>query len=114
MSSPAAPNITSVLKETRQFPPPAEFAAKAHIKSLAEYERLWKKAADDPEGFWAEQAESLHWFTKWNRVLEWKEPFAKWFAGGKINASYNCIDRHLEPPHPTLSPSGGEGTVWRK
>src|SRR5262249_32196913 len=98
MSSPTATNITSVLKETRQFPPLSAFAAQAHIKSLAEYERLWKRAADDPEGFWAEQAQSLHWFTKWNKVLEWKEPFAKWFVGGKVNASYNCLDRHLAGP----------------
>jgi acetyl-CoA synthetase len=97
MSS-AGTNITSVLKETRQFPPPGAFADKAHIKSLAEYEKLWKRAADDPEGFWAEQAESLHWFQRWNKVLEWNEPFAKWFVGGKINASFNCIDRHLEGP----------------
>lgn len=97
MSS-ASPNITSVLKEIRKFPPPPEFAAKAHIKSLAEYEKLWQYAKDQPEQFWAEQAESLHWFKKWDRVLEWKEPFAKWFVGGKLNASYNCIDRHLDGP----------------
>lgn len=97
MSS-ASPNITSVLKEVRKFPPPPEFAAKAHIKSLAEYEKLWQYAKDQPDKFWAEQAESLHWFKKWDRVLEWKEPFAKWFVGGKLNASYNCIDRHLDGP----------------
>src|SRR5580700_7783910 len=94
MSSPGT-NITSVLKETRQFPPPTEFAARAHIKSLAEYERLWQRAKDDPQGFWAEQAEALAWFRKWDSVLVWKEPHAQWFAGGKINASYNCLDRHL-------------------
>ena len=94
MSSPST-NITSVLKETRSFPPSPEFAAEAHVKSLAEYEALWQRAADDPEGFWAEQAESLSWFKKWTKVLEWNEPFAKWFVGGKINASTNCIDRHL-------------------
>ena len=88
-------NITSVLKETRKFPPPADFADKAHIKSLADFEKLWNRAAADPEGFWAEQAESLHWFQRWNKVLEWNEPFAKWFVGGKINASFNCLDRHL-------------------
>jgi acetyl-CoA synthetase len=94
MSTPST-NITSVLKETRSFPPSAEFAAKAHIKSKAEYDKLWKRAADDPNGFWAEQAESLAWFKKWDTVCEWNEPFVKWFLGGKINASYNCIDRHL-------------------
>ncbi|MBI3409462.1 MAG: acetate--CoA ligase [Planctomycetes bacterium] len=97
MSSPAA-NITSVLKETRKFPPPGAFSAQAHVKSLAEYEKLWQKAHDDPEGFWALQAESLTWFSKWQKVLEWKEPFAKWFVGGKLNASFNCLDRHLVGP----------------
>jgi acetyl-CoA synthetase len=97
MSSPGT-NITSVLKETRQFPPPTEFAARAHIKSLAEYERLWQRAKDDPQGFWAEQAETLAWFKKWDSVLIWKEPHAQWFAGGKINACYNCVDRHLDGP----------------
>ncbi len=50
----------------------------------------------DPEGFWAEQAETLHWFKPWDKVLDWNEPHAKWFVGGKINASYNCLDRHLD------------------
>lgn len=88
-------NITSVLKETRSFPPSAEFSQQAHVKSLAEYEKLWKQGKDDPEGFWATHAESLHWFKTWDKVLVWNEPHAQWFVGGKINASYNCIDRHL-------------------
>src|SRR5947209_1917377 len=87
MSSPAATNITSVLKETRLFPPPAEFSKLAHIKSVAEYEKLWQRAKDDPQGFWAEQAESLTWFKKWDTVLAWKEPHSQWFVGGKINVS---------------------------
>ena len=97
-SSSPSPTITSVLKEGRKFPPPREFAERAHIKSLAEYERLWRRAKDDPEGFWAEQAEGLHWFQKWSKVLEWNEPFAKWFVGGKLNVSANCLDRHLAGP----------------
>jgi acetyl-CoA synthetase len=94
MSSPAE-TITSVLKESRTFPPPPEFAARAWVKSLAEYEAMWRRAREQPEEFWAEQARSLHWFRQWDRVLEWNEPFAKWFVGGKINASFNCLDRHL-------------------
>ncbi|HEV3146719.1 MAG TPA: acetate--CoA ligase [Gemmataceae bacterium] len=94
MSSPAS-TITSVLKETRTFVPAAEFAAKAHVKSLAEYEKLRQRAKDDPDGFWAEQAGSLLWRKKWDKVLEWKEPFAKWFVGGKLNVCENCLDRHL-------------------
>jgi acetyl-CoA synthetase len=88
-------NITSVLKESRVFAPPKAFTEQAHIKSQAEYERLWKWAKDDPAAFWAEAAKALHWFTPWSKVLEWNEPFAKWFVGGKLNASYNCLDRHL-------------------
>src|SRR6266536_1238781 len=95
MSSPETSHITSVLKETRQFPPPADFAARAHVKSLADYEKLWQRAKDDPEGFWAEQAEQLHWFKRWDKVLVWNEPHARWFDGGKLNACYNCVDRHL-------------------
>ncbi len=98
MSSPANANITSVLKETRSFPPPSAFAAAAHIKSVADYERLWQRAKDDPESFWEEQAESLHWMCRWDKVLVWNEPHAQWFAGGKLNASANCIDRHLDGP----------------
>src|SRR5262249_51452873 len=97
-TSPSPANITSVLKETRVFPPPAEFAARARIPSMAEYQRLWTRARDDPDGFWAEQAERLHWFQRWSQVLVWKEPHAQWFVGGKINASYNCLDRHLDGP----------------
>src|SRR5262249_32550256 len=74
MTSPASPNITSVLKEMRQFPPSAAFAAEAHVKSMGDYEKLYARADRDPEGYWAEQAESLSWFTKWTKVLEWKEP----------------------------------------
>jgi acetyl-CoA synthetase len=97
MSSPTS-NITSVLREKRVFPPSADFAARAHIKSLAEYEKLWQRAKDDPEGFWAEQAKELSWFRPWDKVLVWNEPFAQWFVGGQINVSYNCLDRHLVGP----------------
>jgi len=94
MSSPTS-TITSVLKETRSFPPSPEFAARAHIKSMAEYERLWQQAKENPEAFWAQQAELLLWRKKWTKVLEWNEPFAKWFVGGQLNVSENCLDRHL-------------------
>ncbi|MBI3463221.1 MAG: AMP-binding protein, partial [Planctomycetes bacterium] len=92
---PTSGQIESVLKETRLFAPPKAFSQQAHIQSMQEYDRLWQHAKDDPEGFWGQQAENLHWFHKWDRVLEWKEPFAKWFPGGKLNLSYNCLDRHL-------------------
>ncbi len=93
-------DITSVLKETRLFKPADAFSSKAHIQTLDEYEKLYQRSIDDPEGFWAEQAQGLHWFRKWDKVLEWQEPFAKWFVGAKTNISYNCLDRHL--------------TTWRK
>lgn len=89
--------IESVMHEERVFPPPAEITARAHIKSMEEYEKLYNKAKDDPEGFWGELAkEELHWFRPFDKVLEWSEPFAKWFVGGQTNASYNCLDRNLE------------------
>ena len=89
-------SIESILHESRMFPPPKEFAASAQVKSFGEYEKLYADAAADPEAFWAKQAEELHWFKKWDTVLEWNEPFAKWFVGGKLNIAYNCLDRHLE------------------
>jgi acetyl-CoA synthetase len=88
------PNLDSILREKRVFPPPAEFAAQAHVKSLAEYEALYRRSIQDPEKFWAEVAAELHWFAPWTSVLEWNLPWAKWFVGGKINLCYNCVDRH--------------------
>lgn len=97
MSS-SSDNITSVLKEGRSFPPPKEFSEAALVKSKEQYEQLWQYAKDEPMKFWAEQAENLHWFRKWDTVLDWQVPHAKWFVGGKINAAYNCVDRHLLGP----------------
>ena len=89
-------NIESFQHEDRVFPPPPEFAAQTHIKSMAELEALRAEASSNPEKFWARLAESeLHWFKKWDSVLKWDPPHAEWFAGGKINISYNCLDRHL-------------------
>ncbi len=92
----AQPDIDSVLKEERIFNPPPEFSAHAHIRSREDYDRIYRRSIDDPEGFWAEIASELHWFKPWSRVLEWNEPFAKWFVGGEINISYNCLDRHIQ------------------
>ncbi len=88
-------DIESVLNEVRVFDPPAAFQERAHIKSLAEYRRLYERSVSDPEGFWAEQAEALTWERKWERVLDWTPPFARWFVGGRLNLSVNCLDRHL-------------------
>ena len=90
------PTIESILQEKRLFPPTPEFSQNAQIKSLEDYQQLYDKAKADPEKFWADLAETqLHWFQKWDTVLDWKPPFAKWFDGGKMNISYNCLDRHL-------------------
>lgn len=89
------PDINSLLKEDRIFSPPSEFSGRAHIKSREDYDRIYKRSIEDPEGFWSEIAGELHWFRKWDKVLEWNEPFAEWFVGGQINISYNCLDRHL-------------------
>ena len=96
MSEQSSTNIESTQIETRIFPPPVEFAEQAHIKSYEEYEEIYAAAAENPEEFWASVAENLHWFKKWDTILEWNEPHAAWFVGGRINAAYNCIDRHLE------------------
>ena len=89
------PDILSVLKEGRVFTPPAAFRERAHIKSLEAYRGLYARSVRDPEVFWGEQAEALRWTKKWDRVLEWNPPFAKWFVGGELNLSDNCLDRHL-------------------
>src|SRR5262249_42036662 len=91
----AETNIESLLKEQRVFPPSPEFCKHAHIHSLEVYDSISKRAASDPEGFWAEVASDLHWFEPWKETLHWEVPFAQWFVGGKTNISYNCIDRHL-------------------
>src|ERR1035438_3397124 len=87
-------DLDSTLRELRVFPPPPEFSERAHIKSLDQYEALYKQSIDDPESFWAEAAKDLHWFKPWDKVLEWDLPWARWFVGGKLNLSYNCVDRH--------------------
>ncbi|NDJ23615.1 acetate--CoA ligase [Nostoc sp. B(2019)] len=88
--------IESILQEERLFQPPAEFSQAAHIKSLEEYQRIYAKSVAEPEVFWGELAEQeLHWFQKWDKVRDWQPPFAQWFVGGKLNISYNCLDRHL-------------------
>ena len=88
-------NISSVLNENRSFPPPESFAKSAHISDPQAYEAMRSLADQDPIHFWEKQAAELHWFTTWQSVLDWKEPDARWFVGGTINASYNCLDRHL-------------------
>ncbi len=87
-------NMDSLLRENRVFPPPAEFASRAHIKSLEEYEAMYRRSVEQPEAFWAEAASELEWFQPWEKVLEGGMGSARWFTGGKLNLSHNCVDRH--------------------
>jgi acetyl-CoA synthetase len=88
--------IESVLPEGRLIPPPEVLTKTARIKSLEEYQHLYDRAKADPAAFWGQlAAEELHWFEKWEKVLDWQPPFAQWFVGGKLNVSFNCLDRHL-------------------
>ncbi len=87
-------SIESVLHENRKFNPTKSFAKLAHLDAK-KLSSMIKKSTRNPVKFWEEQAKQLHWFKPWKKTLEWKHPFAKWFVGGKINLTYNCIDRHL-------------------
>ena len=81
------------------YPPSPEFARHARVRGMDAYRELYRNAAEKPEAFWGELAEKeLFWFQKWSNVFEWHPPFAKWFADGKTNVTYNCIDRHLATP----------------
>jgi len=90
--------ISSLMDERRKFPPPKEFQERAHIKSMEEYERIYSESITDPDGFWGKRAEELDWFRKWDKVFHWdpEKIECRWFEGGKLNVSYNCLDRHLK------------------
>jgi acetyl-CoA synthetase len=84
-------DIADLLQEDRSFPPSPEFRAQANVRD----EDVYAKAERDPDAFWASFASELEWSTPWQRVLEWNPPHAKWFVGGTLNASVNCVDRHV-------------------
>jgi len=90
----SGPTLSNLSTESRTFPPSDEFVAQA--KATADW---YDRAAEDREGFWAEQADRLHWHRRWDQVLDWQPPFAKWFVGGKLNVAYNCADRHVAGGH---------------
>jgi acetyl-CoA synthetase len=92
MSTETTGSSQARLEEKRTFPPSPEFTAQANANDPAIYER----ASQNPEAFWASFAEELEWFQKWDKVLEWNPPHAKWFVNGKINMSVNCVDRHAK------------------
>ncbi|WP_017615702.1 acetate--CoA ligase [Nocardiopsis salina] len=88
---PSQETLSNLLHETRSFPPPEELAAHANVKADA-YER----ADEDRLAFWEEQARRLQWERTWDTVLDWQPPYAQWFVGGRLNASVNCVDRHVD------------------
>jgi acetyl-CoA synthetase len=88
-------SIESTQQENRVFPPDPQLAAKAWIKSREQYDQMYRRSIDKPEEFWADAAGELHWFNKWDRVLDWQLPYAKWFVGGRTNIAYNCLDRQI-------------------
>ena len=95
-SQPSAAAIESSLHENRVFPPAPDFARKARIGSMDEYRRMYQESIDQPDAFWARIAGELHWFKRWEKVLDWNLPYAKWFVGGKTNLAYNCLDRQID------------------
>ena len=109
-----AKNIESHLVENRIFKPSAAFSKKARIGSLAQYQKIYAESISKPDKFWAREAGELHWFKKWDKVLDWKMPFAKWFVGGKTNASHNCLDRHLDTPRANKAAIIWEGEPGEK
>ena len=90
------PYIDSILKENRTFYPSHEFSRNAHIKNIQAYSKLYKKSVENPEKFWAEKANELEWFKKWDIIFRNDTGFFKWFEGGYLNVSYNCLDRHVK------------------
>ena len=102
MSSSTVPiahtNMESLLREDRVFPPPSEFAQKAHIRSMQAYEATYQRSVEDLAGFWAEAAAELDWFTPFHSVVEGEMGSATWFNGGKLNLAHNCVDRHAAGP----------------
>ncbi len=101
------------------FPPPGDFRKRAHIKSEDEYRSLYEESLRDPEGFWAKMAGEVSWSRKWDKVSEWdfRSPKVSWFMGGRLNAAYNCLDRHLETGRKNKAaliwePEQGEGRVF--
>ena len=89
------------MSSVAKFKPAADFVAKAHIKSLDDYKKLYDESIKNPDAFWTKMAEDLHWYKKWDKVVDYDfhKGEIKWFAGGKTNVSYNCLDRHVLAGH---------------
>ncbi len=106
--------IESHLVEKRVFKPSRDFSKKARIQSMEQYRKMWKESVTKPEKFFAREASELLWQKKWTKVLQWKCPDAKWFIGGKLNVSENCLDRHLSGPRKTKAAIIWEGEPGEK
>jgi len=106
--------IESHLVENRVFEPANEFSKKARIQSMAQYREMWEESVKNPDAFWAREASELLWQEKWSKVLDWQEPFAKWFIGGKLNVSENCLDRFLGTPRQNKAAIIWEGEPGEK
>ena len=93
--------FSSLRTENEIFAPSEDFVSGAHIKSMEEYRKMYEMSVNDPDGFWAQEAETISWFRKWNEVrkFDFRTGDIKWFEGGKLNVSYNCLDRHVEAGH---------------
>ena len=107
MQEKAAGRVASVMQEDRVFPPPAEFSSRARIGSMAAYQKLYDEAKNDLEGFWHARAQTLPWSTPYAKVLDWNPPHAKWFVGGRINASAACLDHQI-----ATGKGGKTALVW--
>jgi acetyl-CoA synthetase len=107
-------NIESHLIEKRVFKPSREFAKNARIKSLAQYRKMYRESIRSPGRFWTREAKELIWHKSWKKVLDWKAPFAKWFVGGQLNLSENCLDRHLAGPRGNKAAIVWEGEPGEK
>src|SRR5687768_16666481 len=104
-ATPIATPIEALLREKRKFPPPKELVRQANVNKPA----IYTEAAKNPTRFWEAFARELHWFKPWKQTLRWKAPYAKWFVGGKLNVSYNCLDRHIETARRTKAALIWEG-----
>jgi len=106
--------IISTQIENRVFKPAKDFSKKARISSMAQYQKMWNESIKQPEKFFAREAKELLWQKSWTKVLDWKVPYAKWFIGGKLNVSENCLDRHLDGPRKTKAAIIWEGEPGEK
>jgi acetyl-CoA synthetase len=107
-------NNSTQLTEKRVFKPNREFSKKARVKDMAQYRAMYEESIKKPDKFWAREASELIWNQKWTKVLDWKLPYAKWFAGGKLNASENCLDRHVTGPRKNKAALIWEGEPGEK